>query len=141
MDLVGPFSTMSLSGKLYVLIVVDDFLRFTWIMFLTHKDETYSSFTNCVVVFKMIKDLLSRTLEPIIIKKLKINHFSTSITPQQNGVVERKNKILKEMSRIMLCENSLPKYFWAEAVNTAYFIINSAMIRLILNKTPYKLWK
>ena len=41
----------------------------------------------------------------------------------------------------MLCENSLPKYFWAEAMNTACFIINRAMIRPILNKTPYELWK
>ena len=41
----------------------------------------------------------------------------------------------------MLCANSLPKYFWVEAINTACFIINCVMIRLILKKTPYKLWK
>ena len=41
----------------------------------------------------------------------------------------------------MLCENSLPKYFWAKAVSTACFIIKRAMIRPILNKTPHELWK
>ena len=41
----------------------------------------------------------------------------------------------------MLCENNLPKYFWAEAVNTAYYILNRALIRLILRKTPYELSK
>ena len=41
----------------------------------------------------------------------------------------------------MLCENSLPKYFWAEMVDTACFIINRAMIRPILKKTLYELWK
>ena len=45
------------------------------------------------------------------------------------------------MARIMFYENSLPKYFWTEAMNTACFIINRVMIRPILNKTPYELWK
>ena len=37
---------MSLGEKLYVLVVIDDFLRFTWVMFLTHKDEAFFSFTK-----------------------------------------------------------------------------------------------
>ena len=53
----------------------------------------------------------------------RIDHnFSTPRTPQQNGVVERKNKTLQEMTRTMLNENNLPKYFWAEAVNTFWWI-------------------
>ncbi|GAV58701.1 hypothetical protein CFOL_v3_02234 [Cephalotus follicularis] len=44
------------------------------------------------------------------------------------------------MGRTMLCENNLPKYLWAEAVNTACFIINRVMIRSILKKTPYELF-
>ena len=39
------------------------------------------------------------------------HNFSAPRTPQQNGVVERKNWTLKEMARTMLCENNLPKYF------------------------------
>ena len=57
------------------------------------------------------------------------HNFSAPRTPQQNVVVvERKNRTLEEMARTMICENSLPKYFWAEAINTACFIINRAMI-------------
>jgi hypothetical protein len=41
----------------------------------------------------------------------------------------------------MLNEHSLPKYFWAEAVNTACYIINRVVIRSKLEKTPYELWK
>ena len=41
----------------------------------------------------------------------------------------------------MLCENNLQKYFWAEAINTSYYIINIAMIRPILKKTPYELFR
>ena len=62
-------------------------------------------------------------------------------TPQQNGVVERKNRTLIEMARTMLNEYSLPTYFWAEAINTSCYILNRVSKRPILNKTPYELWK
>ena len=45
------------------------------------------------------------------------------------------------MARTMLNENSLPKYFWAETVNTACYVLNQELIRPNLNKTPYELWK
>ncbi|GAV69083.1 hypothetical protein CFOL_v3_12584, partial [Cephalotus follicularis] len=50
------------------------------------------------------------------------------------------NRTLEEMGRTMFCENNLPKYLWAEAVNTACYIINRVMIRSILKKTPYELF-
>ena len=46
-----------------------------------------------------------------------IHEFSSPITPQQNGVVERNNRSLQEMARTMLHENNLTKHFWAEAVD------------------------
>jgi hypothetical protein len=45
------------------------------------------------------------------------------------------------MARTMLNEHSLPKYFWAEAINAACYIINRVVIRSKLEKTPYELWK
>ena len=45
------------------------------------------------------------------------------------------------MARTMLCESNLPGYFWTEAINTACYILNRALIRQILKKTPYELWK
>ncbi|GAV61480.1 hypothetical protein CFOL_v3_05007, partial [Cephalotus follicularis] len=50
------------------------------------------------------------------------------------------NRTLEEMGRTMFCENKLPKYLWAEVVNTSYYIINRVMIRSILKKTPYELF-
>ena len=69
------------------------------------------------------------------------HNFSSPRTPQQNGVVERKNRTLQEMARTMLCENSVPRHFWVEAVNTACYVQNRILIRPLLNKTPYELWK
>ena len=44
------------------------------------------------------------------------------------------------MTRTMLNENNLPKYFWAEAINTYCYALNGILLRPILKKTPYELW-
>jgi len=70
------------------------------------------------------------------------HNFSAPRTPQQNCVLERKNRSLEELVRTMLNENSLPKYFWADAVNTACYVLNKVLMRPILKKTtPYELFK
>ncbi|KAJ3702073.1 hypothetical protein LUZ61_005778 [Rhynchospora tenuis] len=66
--------------------------------------------------------------------------FSAPRTPQQNGVVERKNRTLQELARTMLHEFAVPKFLWAEAVNTACHVVNRACIRSKLKKTPFELW-
>jgi len=70
-----------------------------------------------------------------------IHKFSSPRTPQQNGVVERKNRTLQEMARTMIHENNFAKHFWAEAVNTTCYIQNKIYIRPILVKTAYELFK
>jgi len=70
-----------------------------------------------------------------------IHEFSSPRTPQQNGVVERKNRSLQEMARTMIHENNLEKHFWAEAVNTTCYVQNRIYIRPMLNKTTYELFK
>ncbi|MGI4673391.1 hypothetical protein ACR2XN_28405 [Klebsiella pneumoniae] len=59
-----------------------------------------------------------------------MHEFSAPRTPQQNGVVERKNRTLFEAARTLLGESKLPTYFWAEAVNTACFTQNISLIDL-----------
>ena len=50
--------------------------------------------------------------------------FLASKTPQQNGVVERKNRVIQEMARVMLLNKQIPQKFWGEAVNTLCHIGN-----------------
>ena len=69
-----------------------------------------------------------------------LHQFSTPKTPQQNGVVERRNRTLQEIARTMLLENNLPTYFWAEAVNTACYILNRFNLRQAIKKTPFELY-
>jgi hypothetical protein len=67
--------------------------------------------------------------------------FSSPITPQQNGVVERKNMVIQEMARVMIHSKNLAQHFWGEAINTTCHIINRVYLRLETNKTPYEIWR
>ncbi|GJT34358.1 retrovirus-related pol polyprotein from transposon TNT 1-94 [Tanacetum coccineum] len=69
------------------------------------------------------------------------HNFLAPLTPQSNGVVERKNRTLQEMSRTMLNEQSIPQKFWYNVVNTSTYILNRILIRPFLGKTPYELFK
>ena len=69
------------------------------------------------------------------------HNFSAPRTPQQNGVVERKNRTLEDMIRTMLITSGLARNFWTKTLNTSCYIINRCMIRPILNKTPYEFFK
>nr|GFC61443.1 integrase, catalytic region, zinc finger, CCHC-type, peptidase aspartic, catalytic [Tanacetum cinerariifolium] len=60
-------------------------------------------------------------------------------TPQQNGVVERRNQTLVEAARTMLIFSRAPLFLWAEAIATACFTQNRSTIHRRFNKTPYEL--
>ncbi|KAK2390489.1 putative mitochondrial protein [Trifolium repens] len=152
MDLFGPSRTKSLGGNYYGLVIVDDYSRFCWTLFLSSKSDTLSAFKQFA---KMIQNKLDLKIISIrsdhggefennnfdkFCSKHGIEHnFSAPRTPQQNGVVERKNRILEELARTML--SGLPKYFWADAISTASYVLNRAIIRPILDKTPYEILK
>nr|GEW48651.1 ribonuclease H-like domain-containing protein [Tanacetum cinerariifolium] len=65
--------------------------------------------------------------------------FSVPRTPQQNGIVEKKNRTLIEAARTMLADLLLPIPFWAGAVNTACYVHNRVLVTKPRNKTPYEL--
>ncbi|KAJ1685762.1 hypothetical protein LUZ63_017152 [Rhynchospora breviuscula] len=144
---------MSLSKKRYVYVVVDDYSRFTWVFFLAHKEEAFDyfvKFSNRVENEKGLKisrirsdhgrEFENAKFDELCIEKGYKQEFSAPRTPQQNGVVERKNRTLQELARTMLHEFAVPKFLWAEAVNTACHVINRACIRSKLKKTPFELW-
>jgi hypothetical protein len=67
------------------------------------------------------------------------HEFSAPYTPQQNGVVDRKNRTLIDMTRMMLGEFKTPERFWSEAVNTVCHTINRVYLYRLLKKTSYEL--
>ncbi|KAA0059760.1 gag-pol polyprotein [Cucumis melo var. makuwa] len=69
------------------------------------------------------------------------HEFSAPLTPQQNGVVERRNRTLQEMARVMIHAKQLSIQFWAEALNTTCHIHNRVILRSRTTTTSYELWK
>jgi transposase InsO family protein len=61
-------------------------------------------------------------------------------SPQQNGVVERKNMIIFNMTRSMLKKKRIPKEFWVEAVDCAVYLSNRCPTKSLWNKTPQEAW-
>ena len=130
MDLFGSFRTPSLGGKSYAYVIVNELSRYTWVLFLSEKNEAFyefSKFCNKVqneksFAITCIRSDHEKEFENVDFENYCNKHgiyhkFSDSRTSQQNRVVETKNRIIQEMARTMLNENNLLKYFWAEVVN------------------------
>jgi len=144
----------SRDGKRYVLVILDDYSCFTWTLFLVSKDETFEKF---LVFLKRTEKRVGHSLVSLrsdhdkefenssfidYFSEHGVDHnFSAPRIPQQNGVVEHKNRTLEDLTRTMFVASGLPRNFWVEALNTSCYIINRCMIRPILNKTPYELFK
>ncbi|GJS30554.1 uncharacterized mitochondrial protein-like protein [Tanacetum coccineum] len=118
MDLYGPMLVESINGKKYVLVIVDDYSRYTWTHFLRSKDETPE-----------------KTLHAYFAKEGIRHETSTAQTPEQNGVVERRNRTLVEAARTMLSAVKVPLFFWAEAIATAWYSTQSRAYRVFNKRT------
>ncbi|GJS53062.1 retrovirus-related pol polyprotein from transposon TNT 1-94 [Tanacetum coccineum] len=153
MDLCGPMRVASVNGKKYILVIVDDYSRFTWVKCLRSKDEAPVFIINFL---KMIQVRLKETVRRIrtdngtefvnqtlreYYEKVGISHeTSVARSPQQNGVVERRNRTLIKTARTNeLIYAKAPLFLWAEAVATACYTQNRSMIRRRHGKTPYEL--
>ncbi|GJW42817.1 putative ribonuclease H-like domain-containing protein [Tanacetum coccineum] len=154
MDLFGPTFVSSLMNKKYCLVVTDDYSRFTWVFFLASKDETSGILKNFITEIENLVDkkvkiircdngtkFKNKVMNEFCEKKGIKREFSVARTPQQNGVLERRNRTLIEAARTMLVDSKLPTTFWTEAVNTACYVQNRVIIVKPHNKTPYELFR
>ncbi|GJT17008.1 retrovirus-related pol polyprotein from transposon TNT 1-94 [Tanacetum coccineum] len=154
MDLCGPMRTESINGKKYVLVIVDDYTRFGWVRFLRSKDETPHAIEKFIVktqralnaTVRFVRtdngtEFVNKTLDGWF-ESVGISH-ETSVprSPQQNGVVERRNRTLMEAARTMLIFAKAPLFLWAEAVATACYTLNRSLVHTLHGKTYYELLK
>ncbi|GJZ31599.1 putative ribonuclease H-like domain-containing protein [Tanacetum coccineum] len=129
MDLFGPTNVKSLMKKSYCLVVTDDFSRFSWVFFLATKDETSG----------ILKTFITEIENQLDYKVKVIRSDNGTEFKNSNGVAERRNRTLIEAARTMLVDSKLPTTFWAEAVNTACYVLNRVLVIKPHNKTPYEL--
>ncbi|GKE14347.1 retrovirus-related pol polyprotein from transposon TNT 1-94, partial [Tanacetum coccineum] len=114
MDLCGPMRVQTINEEKYILVIVDDYSRFSWVKFLRSKDE----------------------IPEVVIKFLKQIQVGLNKT---NSVVERQNRTLLEATRTMLIFSKALMFLWAEAVATACYTQNRSLIYTLHNKTSYEL--
>jgi transposase InsO family protein len=122
----------------YVLVVVDDFTRYSWVFFMKAKDEAFTHARDLILRFQneFPKNAM-RAIHSDNGIRFKNTHFETfcafvglehqfssPYVPQQNGIVERKNQALVEMARMMLDEHRTPRRFWAEVINSSCHVSN-----------------
>jgi transposase InsO family protein len=143
MDLFGPIAYISFGGNKYGLVIIDDYSRFTWMLFLQDKSETQ----------EVLKKFLKRAQNKFDAKIKRIrsengtkfkntevedyldeegikHEFLAPYTPQQNWVVERKNRTLIEMTRTMFDEYKTSNWFgprrstWHVMLQTVFIFIS-----------------
>ena len=123
-DLMGLTRTESLGGKRYIMVIVDDFSRYTWVEFLKEKSEAYEKLE---ILCKKLqnekgapivkirsdhgKEFENARFESFCVKNGIKREFLAPKTPQKNGVVERKNRVIQEMTRVMLLNKQISQKF------------------------------
>jgi transposase InsO family protein len=66
--------------------------------------------------------------------------LTTPYSPQQNGVVERRNATVVGAARSLLNARGMPDSFWGEAVLTAVYLLNRSPTNSVSGATPYEVW-
>lgn len=153
-DLCGPITPATLSHNRYIFVLIDDCTRYMWSILLKDKSDAFDK-------FKEFKKLVEKDINKEIMT-LRTDrggeftshdfnnfcsnngikrHLTAPYTPQQNGVVERRNRTLMEMTRSILKAMGVPNYLWGEANRHATYLINRVPTRALSNQTPYECLK
>ncbi|KAI5334921.1 hypothetical protein L3X38_025054 [Prunus dulcis] len=150
-DLCGPMRNESVARNRYFMLIIDDFTRMIWVYFLRNKSEAF----YCFKKFKSMTELQTGHKVQCIRSDRGVEFLSTDFlefceangiqrqltmayTPQQNGVVERKNRTVIEMAKSMLHEKGMPYFLWTEAVHTAVYLLNRCPTKALNNITPFE---
>jgi len=124
MDLFGPVNRASISGDWYCLVVKDDYSQYSWVLFMSLKDQTPGLVQNLITKIESLCKLKVRrirsdngtefkntVLDFFCIQKGIHREYNAPYVPQQNGVAERKNRTLIEAARTMLADSKLHASF------------------------------
>jgi transposase InsO family protein len=131
-DTVVPSRVHSMGDKWYVLIIIDDYSSYCWVFFFESKDDVFKHFRSLALrlnnehpsYLKVIHSDNGTEFSNASFNQFCLEHgvdqqFSAPRVPQQNGVVEQKNRTLVEMARMMLDKHRTPRRFWTDAISIA----------------------
>ncbi|KAE8661431.1 putative WRKY transcription factor 4 [Hibiscus syriacus] len=152
-DVWGPSPVSSLAGSLYYVTFIDDSTRKVWVYFLKKKSEAFDTFRKWNIMVENETSLKVKRLRSDNGGECKNRRFryfcanngikmetTVPMTPQQNGVAERRNRTLNERARSMRIHVGLPKFLWVEAINTAAYLINHGPSVPLDDRVPEEVW-
>lgn len=153
-DVCGPFEVRSNVGNCYFLIFIYELTGYMWIYLIERKGEVFTQFKKFKLhVEKQIgcklkklrtdggDEYTSREFARFCIDEGIEHEVILPYTPQHNGIAERRNISLLNMTRSMLKAKEVPKRFWGEVALTTIHILNRCLTKKIVEKTPYEAWK
>lgn len=152
--LCGPITPPTAAKNRYIFVLIDDHSRYIWSILLREKGEAFEKFKRFKVMveqetgvaIKMLRtdrggEFTSQEFQDFCEKHGIQRQLTAPYSPQQNGVVERRNRTLMEMTRSILKHRDVPNYLWGEAVRHATYIINHVATRVLESMTPYEAFK
>ena len=150
-DVLGPITQPSMQGLKYMVTFIDDYSRFVWLYFMKEKSEVFSKFKEFEIDAELMTgckvqclrsdnggEYLASDFNNYLRQKLVKRQLTCSNTPQQNGISERKNRHVGEISKSLIHEKNMPGRFWAEAMNTAGYVINRLPSQNLNYVSPYE---
>jgi transposase InsO family protein len=134
-DLCGPIKPATPGGRRYFLLLVDDAIRYMWVVLLTAKSEASSTIKRiqaaaekeCGRKLQVLRtdnggEFTTVEFTAYCADEGVTRHFLAPYTLQQNGVVERRNQTVVAMARALLKQWRMPVEFWGDAVVTAVYL-------------------
>jgi hypothetical protein len=152
-DLCGPISLAMPSGSNYFLLLIDDRSRFMWVNTLANKAQVAAAImdfqsraegeSGCKL--KVLRtdhggEFNSKTFAEYCVTESVRRQLTTPYSPQQNGVVERRNAMVVGAARSMMKAKALPGWFWGEAVVTTVYLLNRVPCKAVEGRTPFEVW-
>ena len=148
-DVWGPSGVMSINGYRYFVTFIDCCTRTTWVYVLRSKGDVFECFKDfhnlimtqfnaCVKIFWTDNgtEYVNNEFDEYLSNYGIIHQTTCPGTSEQNGLAERKNRHLLEITRCIMMAMNVPKFLWSEAVMTATYLMNRMPSRVLNNKTP-----
>lgn len=152
-DTCGPMEEQSIGGSRYFVLFKDDYSNHRSVYFVQTKHEI----KHCIEIFlnknenitgnkvKFFRsdnglEFVNKEVKEMFLKRGIIHQTTVPYTPQQNDKAERENRTLVEAAQTMLHDGNFPKKLWAEAMNSAVFVLNRTGKSHEIGRSPFEVW-
>jgi transposase InsO family protein len=150
-DLCGPVTPATPGGRCYFLLLIDNLSRYMWVVVLDSKGEVADAIRHAQAAVEAECGRKLRVLHTdnsgeftaaefasYCVDEGVQRHYSAPYSPQQNGIVERRNQTVVGMAQALLKQRGMSAVFWGEAVVMAIYILNRSPTKALNGRTSYE---